>query len=56
MEMMGFPNVAINAWQIGLSGTRMPAVFRLVSIILGTSLDPSKMKVYGPGSKRRMVL
>ena len=43
--MMGWPSSLTSARQMALSGTRMPAVRRLVSMILGTSLEPSRMKV-----------
>ena len=43
--MIGLPRAATIAKQIALSGTRIPAVFRLVSIILGTSFEPSKINV-----------
>ncbi len=45
VEMMGLPSPKARAREILWSGTRMPAVFRLVSMILGTILDPGSTKV-----------
>ena len=43
--MMGDPISATSAWQIRLSGMRMPVVCRLGRMILGTIRDASRMKV-----------
>ena len=45
VEMIGLPKFSTSAWQMLLAGTRMPAVLRLVSMILGTSFVPVKIKV-----------
>jgi len=45
VESTGLPSAVAMARAMALSGTRIPAVFRFVSIILGTIFDPDKIKV-----------
>jgi len=46
--MIGCPNSFTISRHTGCFGILMPTVFRLVSIILGTSLEPFKIKVVEP--------
>ena len=52
---MGASKPATRAWVIAWFGMRTPSVcFFGLSVILGTSLVPLRMKVHGPGVRRLM--
>ena len=52
-EMIGRPSSRARARVTSHAGTRMPTFLRFICTSFGTSRVASRMKVYGPGKKRR---